>query len=245
MPIIAKVPSGSDYIPAPEGTFSAVCCDVVDLGMLEVTFGGKTKNQHKIWIVWQIDEVMADNRPYTVRKRYTLSLHEKAALRKDLESWRGRAFTAAELEGFDVESVISVACLLNVIHAAGSKGGTFANVSSIMRLPKGMNAISVRDYVRVKDRTPAQAEAVTEGPQWDGGITDDDVPFSRPRPRAGELVKHETLLQVRTVETAQRVLQASNDGRWLSWQVQGMRESGREQKSRGQKRAIPKVLRCA
>jgi hypothetical protein len=113
----------SDYIPAPEGTFSAVCCDVVDLGMLEVTFGGKTKEQHKIWIVWQIEEVMADNRPYTVRKRYTLSLHEKASLRKDLESWRGRAFTASELEGFDVETVLGVACMLNVIHAAGSQGG--------------------------------------------------------------------------------------------------------------------------
>jgi hypothetical protein len=177
MPIIAKASGNSDYIPAPEGTFSAVCCDVVDLGMLEVTFGGKTKEQHKIWIVWQIEEVMADNRPYTVRKRYTLSLHEKASLRKDLESWRGRAFTASELEGFDVETVLGVACMLNVIHAAGSQGGTFANVASIMKLPKGLNSIRVRDYVRVKDREPAKAEAVTEGSGWDGAITDDDVPF--------------------------------------------------------------------
>jgi hypothetical protein len=31
--------------------------------------------------------------------------------------------------------------------------------------------------VRVKDREPAKAEAVTEGSGWDGAITDDDVPF--------------------------------------------------------------------
>lgn len=181
MPIIAKA-SGSNFIPAPAGQHSAVCVDVVDMGLLEVTYNGKTKTQHKIRIVWQIEEVMEDRRPFIVQKRYTLSLHEKSALRKDLESWRGRGFTPAELEGFDVETIIGVPCLLNVIHAV-KDGSTYANVSAIMKLPKGMNALTPRDYVRVCDREPAQAQT-TE--QDFGGITDDDVPFRRPRPRAGE-----------------------------------------------------------
>ena len=174
MPIVAKS-SGSSFVPAPAGVHVGVCVDVVDLGVLEVTYNKQTKKQHKIRIVWQIAEDMQDGKPYICQKRYTLSLHEKAALRKDLESWRGRAFTDEELKGFDVETILNVGCLLNVIHE--NKGGDiFANVTSIMRLPKGMHAPTQRDYVRVIDREPKQAEPV--GPQWgDQEITDDDIPF--------------------------------------------------------------------
>jgi len=177
MPIIAKA-SGANFIPAPPGAHAAVCVDVVDLGMLEVSFGGKTKQQHKVRIVWQIEEVRADNKPFSVSKRYTLSLHEKAALRKDLESWRGKAFTAEELEGFDLEMLLSKAALLNVIQQTRDNS-TYANVASIMRLPKGMSAPTPSDYVRVCDRTPSEAEAVP--PEYGDGvvdsISDDMVPF--------------------------------------------------------------------
>ena len=169
MAIIAKA-SGSNFIPAPAGVHSAVCVDVVDMGMLKVAFGGKEKSQHKIRIVWQIEEVMETGFPYIVQRRYTLSLHEKASLRKDLESWRGKAFTAQELEGFDVENLIGVPCMLNVIHEE-KESGTFANVTSIMRLAKGMQPLKPHDYIRVCDRTPE--EQSQEGPE----ITDEDVPF--------------------------------------------------------------------
>ena len=178
MPIIAKA-SGGSFVPAPAGTWAAVCCDVVDLGMLKVAFGGKEKTQHKIRIVWQISEVKPDNKPYTVSKRYTLSLHEKSTLRKDLESWRGRKFTTQELDGFDVETVLSVPCMLAIIQE--EKGSdVYANVTAIMKLPKGMELLSPRDYIRVCDRPPAEAvanENMPDDPYAGIGITDDDVPF--------------------------------------------------------------------
>lgn len=173
MPIIAKQ-QASSFIPPPVGTFAAVCVDVVDLGMLEVSFGGKSKKQHKIRIVWQISEVRHDNKPHQASKRYTLSLHEKASLRKDLESWRGRAFTPEELEGFDLEKLLGVPALLNIIEDK-KPGGTFANIASIMRLPKTMEAPTPRDYVRVVDRQPE--EGIAQPEDWSAGITDDDVPF--------------------------------------------------------------------
>lgn len=171
MPIYAKAPANT-FIPAPPGAHAAVCVDVVDLGDLEVSFGGKNKRQHKIRIVWQIEEVMADNRPFIVQRRYTNSLHEKASLRKDLESWRGRAFTDQELEGFDLENLLNVGCLLNVIQQV-KDGSTFSNVASIMKLPKTMQAPKPRDYVRVCDRTPEQAQADPD--TW--SPADEDVPF--------------------------------------------------------------------
>lgn len=180
MPIIARV-TGSGYPPAPAGQHAAICVDVVDLGMLEVAWSGKKKTQHKIRIIWQIDELRDDGKPFEVSRRYTNSLHEKAALRKDLESWRGRAFTEEELNGFDVETVIGGPCLLNVIHSPREGGGQpYANITTIMKLPKSMTGPRATDYVRVCDRPPS--DSVVSAPRgWgehgDPGITDDDIPF--------------------------------------------------------------------
>lgn len=178
MPIVAKATGGGrDFIPAPSGAYAAVCCDVVDMGVLEVSYGGKKKSQHKVRIVWQISEVMADNKPYIVQKRYTLSLHKKAALLKDLESWRGIPFSDEQLQGFDLETLLSAPCLLNVMQVT-KDGDTYANVTTIMRLPKGMEVLKVRDYIRMKDRKPEDVSQQAQGQEPDGYFPDDnDVPF--------------------------------------------------------------------
>jgi hypothetical protein len=168
MPIIAKA-GGGNFVPCPAGQHAAVCCDVVDMGVLEVTFGGRVKKQHKIRIVWQIEEVMSDNRPYIAQKRYTLSLHKKAALRADLESWRGRPFTDQELMGFDVENVIGVPALLNIQQIV-KDGETYSNIMTLMKLPKGMTVLQVRDYTRVIDRAPEEGAGA-------GSRADADDPF--------------------------------------------------------------------
>jgi hypothetical protein len=169
MAIIAK--AGTGFTPAPGGTHAAVCVDVIDHGQVEVTYQGKAELKHKITIVWQIDENMENGKPFLVRRRYTCSLHEKAALRRDLESWRGRGFTDRELEAFDVEVVLSVGCLINVIHEQRN-GSIYANVASVMRLPKNMTPPTPRDYVRVCDRPPAEADEADHSRE----INDDDDP---------------------------------------------------------------------
>src|SRR5689334_21178594 len=99
MPIIATASESKSFIPAPEGTHQAVCVDVIDKGMQPNKFKDGAL-QHKIDIAWQIDEAREDGKRFVVYKRYTLSLNEKANLRKDLETWRGRPFTRDEEMGF-------------------------------------------------------------------------------------------------------------------------------------------------
>jgi hypothetical protein len=144
----------------------------VDLGMVTSTFEGKTKTAHKCRIVWQVAETNEDGKPFLVQKQYTASLHEKAALRKDLEAWRGKSFTKQEADGFDVEILIGKSCMLSVLHV-DRNGSTYANVSSIMPLPKGMPPITARGYVRVKDRTDQHDPAVPPDDSYD----DSTVPF--------------------------------------------------------------------
>lgn len=167
MGIVVRDPGGK-YIPAPAGAHAAVCCDVIDLGMVK----GIEKDQHKVKIVWMLEDVRDDGKPYLASRRYTMSLHEKAALRKDLESWRGRGFTAEELQGFDLEVLLGIPAMLNIIHVPGKDGGTYANIAAVIRLPKGMAAPRIRDYVRVCDRTPESGpESVPMNP------SDEEVPF--------------------------------------------------------------------
>lgn len=174
MAIVAS--KGSSYVPCPAGAYAAPCCDVVDLGIVKSTYAGKEKKQHKIEIIWQTPELRDDGKPYLVKKRYTLSLHEKAGLRKDLESWRGRPFTEEELNGWDVESVISVPALINVVHNAAN-GSVYANVATIMRIPKGMPIPTLDpSYVRVQDR-PAEGGEATAPQEGEWQASDDDVPF--------------------------------------------------------------------
>lgn len=153
MPIIAKGGDSRNYAPAPEGVHQAVCVDVIDLGMQKSAFNdektGQPKFQHKINVVWQITETRDDGKRFQLYKRYTLSLHEKAMLRHDLESWRGKAFTFDELAGFDVEKLIGANGLINVQHRKSADGTkTYANVVAIMPIVKGMNKIGAHDYVR-------------------------------------------------------------------------------------------------
>src|SRR4051794_3571047 len=115
MGIIAKA-NGGDFVLCPAGAHAGVCVDVIDLGIVESEFNGEKKKAHKVRVVWQIEEEQDNGKRFTAGKRYTLSLHEKATLRKDLESWRGRPFTNQELDGFDLEKLLGIGALINVIH---------------------------------------------------------------------------------------------------------------------------------
>jgi hypothetical protein len=181
MPIIAKN-TGSTFEPCPAGMQQAVCVDVVDLGLQKSNFqneDGTDKWQHKIEIVWQSSEHMKDGRPYLVKKRYTLSLNEKANLRHDLESWRGKPFTDDEVNGFDVERLIGVNANLNIVHKAGSKGGMFANVSAIAPLMRQQTRMTATpDYVRVCDRPAAnESNGASDGDDDFRAADDDSIPF--------------------------------------------------------------------
>jgi hypothetical protein len=114
---------------------------------------------------------MDDGRPFIVQKRYTASLNEKATLRKELESWRGRPFTQEELDAFDLDKLIGANCQLNIQHVT-KEGKLYANVVSIVPLGKNMPKMESNDYVRVQDRPDSEREPENHEP-----LTADDIPF--------------------------------------------------------------------
>lgn len=130
---------GGDFEQVPQGTFAARCYQIIDLGHQTFEWKGEAKVAPKVRITWELSELMKDGRPFSISKEYTASIGEKANLRKDLEAWRNRKFTATELANFSLENVLGAPCLIGVVHVPSKDGTkTYANLGSIMALPKGM-----------------------------------------------------------------------------------------------------------
>ena len=131
----------SNFTPPPQGMHIARCFRLIDLGTQPKTFQGQHKGEaRKITVGWELlgEDRMQDGRPFTISKSYFLSLHEKASLRKDLESWRGRPFTAEEEAGFDVSKLLGAYCMLNIIQEQGQDGNEYTKISAITPLMKGL-----------------------------------------------------------------------------------------------------------
>lgn len=138
MPIIAKEENVSEQPPI--GMHQAVCSMVCDIGTHKGEYQGRQTMRHQIVIIWEINEKkqfgkFAGER-FQLSRFYTLSLDQKATLRKDLQSWRGQPFTSEELKGFDIERLKGANCFLNVIHVEDK-----AKISAITPLAKGMAKI--------------------------------------------------------------------------------------------------------
>lgn len=165
--LTASASSGASYAPIPEGTYPAVCNMLVDLGM---QFNEAYKNtSRKVLIQWQIPEetieIDGEEVPRTISNRYTLSLGEKASLRADLAAWRGRDFTPQELEAFDLRNIVGAPCLINIIHK-DSNGKRYANISSIMALPKGMPKPQISGEPIIFDLDESPLADVAKLPKW-------------------------------------------------------------------------------
>lgn len=142
MTYLPKPTEGGSFSLVPAGTYPAVCYRILDLGTQPSTFNGETKLKHKVMISWELhdpDTTMDDGKPMSMHQRYTWSMHENATLRRHLEAWRGKAYSDSELGegGFNVKKLLGVGCYMGVVHNENG-GSTYANISAISKLPKGM-----------------------------------------------------------------------------------------------------------
>lgn len=158
MAITASASSGAKRELIPEDTYIARCYRMVHIGTYEDEYMGEPKVVNKVRLTWELPtELRVFNeekgeQPMVIDKEYTLSMHEKSNLRKDLESWRGQGFSEDDASGFDVTKLIGAYCFLGIIHRFTKKGVEYATVGSISKLPKGYekppayNAEFIFDY---------------------------------------------------------------------------------------------------
>ena len=145
MAFIASDSGGGNFKRVPPGAYIGRCYSLVDLGTQLTTGQYGSKLQHKLRIGWELfgeDEngepltIDVDGKmmPLTITKGYTVSLHEKAGLRRDLAAWRGKDFTDEEAKGFDVQKLIGAYCMVNVT-TSETNGKVYSNVAGLTPLP--------------------------------------------------------------------------------------------------------------
>lgn len=134
---------GGDFERCPQGVHLGRCYRIIDLGTQKSEYMGQVKYLHKVMLGWEIHGLndngtpikMMDGRPFAIFKNYTLSWSEKANLRLDLQSWRGKAFTQEEMRKFDLKTVLGAFCMLNIIERPGQDGKTYTNVNGVTSVP--------------------------------------------------------------------------------------------------------------
>jgi len=206
---------GGDFERCPQGMHLARCYRIIDLGTQKSEYMGQVKYLHKVMLGWEIHGMnddgtpikMKDGRPFAIFKNYTLSWSEKANLRLDLQSWRGKAFTQEEMRKFDLKNVLGAFCMLNVIERPGQDGKTYTNVNGVTPvpamikqngLPAAVNANemfnlqepdwtmfeSFSDNLKKKiiaspefEKAKGGAKPAQQAPASTGFDADDDIPF--------------------------------------------------------------------
>jgi hypothetical protein len=199
---------------APAGTHLARLYRIIDLGTQMREFEGKVNMSRKAKFFFELHGEDADGKPLLTSdgkpliqsREYTVSLNEKANLRRDLEAWRGKAFSEDELKGFDISNILGHFCMVNISHR--QKGDmTYADLKGVSAvpsiykkqgLPEGINTTMIFNLDKF-DETMFDSlsenikETIKKSPEYrsigeqsktyqeasSGSVTDmdDDVPF--------------------------------------------------------------------
>lgn len=190
---------------APVGSHLARLYRIIDLGTQTTEYMGQTKMLRKVKFFWELhgDDLKTDDgKPLIQTRNYTLSLGDKASLRKDLESWRGKSFTDDELRGFDISKLLDKWCMVTVQHRTANNGNIYADAVAITPVPaivqkagvpQGVNPCVIFDLQKfdqevfdslsqgLKDQIMQSAEMRNKNDVnkmlQEAAIVDDDVPF--------------------------------------------------------------------
>jgi len=180
--------SGKEFKRCPPGAHLARCYRIVDIGTQKTEYMGAVKHLHKVTFSWEIHAIdesgakvlMDDGRPFSIFKSYTLSWSEKANLRLDLQSWRGKPFSQEELRRFDLKNVLGAWCMLNIIERSGNDGKTYSNVGGVTPvpamikqngLPEGVNKLELfnlqaPDMQMFETFSDKLKEKIKSSPEW-------------------------------------------------------------------------------
>lgn len=143
---------GGEALPKLEqGIYLGTCYRIVDMGTTDQEYQGTKSKKTRVHITFEVAEaldpnnnetLMPDGKPFVVSKTYTASLYEMAALRKDLQSWRGMSFTEEELKGFDITKLLGCTARIEVGHTKPMPDGSGGGNQKILSLQRPDGGIS-------------------------------------------------------------------------------------------------------
>lgn len=160
MPLFAITPNSSaPRAKIPPGSHFGILYSIIDLGTHEEVFQGESKIQRKVRLAWELPDERAEfdgvEKPQVIGLEMTLSLHEKATLRKYVEAIIGKSLDEDAAAKFDLETLLGSCSLLNVIEYKRQDGAMGTKVKGCSALMKGMTARAAQN--------PATVYSISEG----------------------------------------------------------------------------------
>lgn len=149
MGLNVSIDNKKDFESVTEMVQSAVLADIVDKGMCDNKYKPGTK-QHKCYFVWIVAEQDSEGRNKRVFESFTVSLNEKATLRKRLKEFGVKFEQGVEV---DLESFIGTQRTLVLSIEDPSKPGEkpYLKVNATMKLQG--EPVDKGDFIRKKDQT--------------------------------------------------------------------------------------------
>jgi hypothetical protein len=189
--------SDSKFKPHAEGQFVGQCVDTINLGEKVQDFPGSPSYLAPTCaLVYRTGERNEETGEFIdIAREFTVSMGEKANLRKYLEQWRGKPYTPEQLDaGVPIDKLTGQHGLLTIAHRKSGKGRIYANITACVGIPKQMagSVEKYTDYVRAdywatKKKEYAEAAAKfradagappTDFEDYPGPSDDsDDLPF--------------------------------------------------------------------
>lgn len=144
----------------PKGNHVARIYSIIHIGTILSDFkneDGSDKLVNTVSIGWELpNEKRTFNeekgpQPMVISQDYTLSMNEKANMRKLVQGIIGTDLDEEEAGAFDVSKLMGMECMLQINHKTSKKGSQYAVVASGATIPKGMKVPKAINEPRVLD----------------------------------------------------------------------------------------------
>lgn len=161
----------ANFDPVPEGNHVVRLYSLIHIGTVEDTYLGAVKQVDKVRLTWELCHEKKEfkegegEKPFSISREITLSMHSKATLRTYIEALEGHKLTDEEAAEYELESAIGKACLLNVVHEQG-EDRIYAKAKTASPLVKGMDAPEMVNTPVFLDVNTITEEELFALPEW-------------------------------------------------------------------------------
>jgi len=151
--------------PVEPGVYIGICVGVIDLGE---QFSEKFKNyrnevQFVRELVGETVEVDGEQKPRQLSRTFSVASGKKSSLRGFIGGWNGIQYSDEQFGELDLFGQAGRACQLNVVL---NDTGEYANVESVIPLPKGMPAPATETALILWNMDEWDDTAFAALPEW-------------------------------------------------------------------------------
>lgn len=154
--------------PVEPGVYIAVCVYSIDMGEQLCEYKDKTKsynNQVRLGfeLIGETVQIDGKQEPRVLSRTFNFTRSKNGGLRKFVQSWLGKTFTDDEFSELDTNDLVGIPAQMSVVL---SESGEYANIDTIMQLPRGMTAPAPVSTLIRYDMEPWDDTAFAALPDW-------------------------------------------------------------------------------